>query len=54
MTVALSGPGACTACGACLPTCPTRALLPAAGGPVVQIWITDPAGNTVELQQDRG
>lgn len=26
----------------------------AAGGPVVQIWIIDPAGNTVELQQDRG
>lgn len=21
---------------------------------VVQVWITDPAGNTVELQQDRG
>lgn len=25
-----------------------------AQGPVVQIWIVDPAGNTVELQQDRG
>lgn len=24
-----------------------------AQGDVVQIWITDPAGNTVELQQDR-
>jgi glyoxylase I family protein len=24
-----------------------------AQGPVVQIWIVDPAGNTVELQQDR-
>ena len=23
-------------------------------GDVVQIWIVDPAGNTVELQQDRG
>jgi lactoylglutathione lyase/glyoxylase I family protein len=23
-------------------------------GDVVQIWITDPAGNTIELQQDRG
>jgi catechol 2,3-dioxygenase-like lactoylglutathione lyase family enzyme len=23
-------------------------------GDVVQIWVTDPAGNTVELQQDRG
>jgi catechol 2,3-dioxygenase-like lactoylglutathione lyase family enzyme len=25
----------------------------AAQGDVVQIWITDPAGNTIELQQDR-
>ncbi len=24
-----------------------------AQGPVVQIWVTDPAGNTVELQQER-
>jgi len=24
-----------------------------AQGPVVQIWVVDPAGNTVELQQDR-
>lgn len=22
-------------------------------GPVVQIWVADPAGNTIELQQDR-
>lgn len=29
MTVAVSG--RCTACGACLATCPERALLPAAG-----------------------
>ncbi len=28
-----------------------RAVQP---GDVVQIWIVDPAGNTVELQQDRG
>jgi catechol 2,3-dioxygenase-like lactoylglutathione lyase family enzyme len=28
-----------------------RAIQP---GDVVQIWIVDPAGNTVELQQDRG
>jgi ferredoxin len=27
--------GACTACGLCLSTCPTRALLPAPGRPVV-------------------
>ena len=25
-----------------------------AQGPVVQIWFTDPAGNTVEIQQERG
>ncbi len=25
----------CTACGACLPTCPTTALLPAPGRPIV-------------------
>ena len=25
-----------------------------AQGPVVQIWFVDPAGNTVEIQQDRG
>ena len=25
-----------------------------AQGEVIQIWITDPAGNTVELQQERG
>ena len=24
------------------------------GEGIVQIWITDPAGNTIELQQDRG
>lgn len=35
MTVALNGPGTCTACGACLPTCPTGALLPAPRGPRV-------------------
>lgn len=27
--------GRCTACGACLVTCPTRALLPAPGRPMV-------------------
>ena len=25
-----------------------------AQGPVVQIWFVDPAGNTIEIQQDRG
>ena len=33
MTVAVSD--ACTACGACLITCPTAALLPAPGRPLV-------------------
>ena len=28
--------------------------LDGAQGEVIQIWITDPAGNTVELQQERG
>ncbi len=35
MTVALIGPGTCTGCGACVTTCPTRALRPAPGGPSV-------------------
>jgi len=30
------------------------AYLRGAQGPVVQIWVRDPAGNTVELQQDPG
>jgi catechol-2,3-dioxygenase len=25
-----------------------------AQGTVVQIWFVDPAGNTIEIQQDRG
>ncbi len=29
--------GCCTACGACLPTCPERALLPAPRRPVVDV-----------------
>lgn len=33
MTVLVTS--ACTACGACLPTCPERALLPAPGRPLV-------------------
>lgn len=35
MIVALTGIGRCTACGACLLTCPEGALLPARGAPFV-------------------
>ncbi len=39
----------CTACGACIVTCPERALLPAPGRPVVVAALCTSCGECIEI-----
>ncbi|MFZ0173163.1 MAG: 4Fe-4S dicluster domain-containing protein [Acidimicrobiales bacterium] len=49
MTVALAISGRCTACGACLATCPQHALVPAPGRPAVLLQRCTGCGECVEV-----
>lgn len=49
VTIALAISTACTACGACLLTCPEHALRPAPGRPEVVIERCTSCGECVEI-----